>query len=593
MANKSGFVLWINTDGKMSESFVIIPAYNSSLTTVDYNGDGWPDLYLNATEYYSTSRLYKNQGLDDNGLPKLSALSYAFPTGNASLNWADFDHDGDLDFFRASWDCDLVLNEGNDVFVEHRIPMLYASNNQARTIDYDQDGDLDIYLQGTVSNTNLEGYDQPFSIVVYNQLINEQKGVTNSPPAAPANLNFHQDAAGAHFTWEPAADDHTTPQALTYDVVLFKEGEEFSKGPLDPATGNRYRLRQGYQSQKLLLTNLPVGIYTWKVQAVDQSYAGSVLTPSTLFHVIPPAPLMKDTAIYRCDRLIKLTATGTNIEWYSDEALTTRIASGVFSPVSSQTVYATQTINGARGVARVVNITVYDRTEKPAILNTPVTFCEGSTSPLYLQAQGMDLQWYKDAARTTIAGTGTYISVPAEGWTYFVTQTMQGCESLSAESIVIPVVIDSEIYYDNGDLQVAERDATSYQWYRNNSIIPDATKFFINNPDLGLYKVSIQKAPWCFENSETFLITSLETMTGNMLNIFPNPAKGDISIQLPHTTTGLLEVTDVSGRIFFSSIINQTDANLLEVASSSWDRGIYLVTFVSAKEKVVRKLILL
>jgi hypothetical protein len=592
MGDKGGFVLWTNANGKFTQTTLVISSNNASLTKVDYNGDGWPDLYLNTNDYYSTSKLFKNGKLDSKGIPQFTALNYAFPIQDVNINWADFDHDGDLDLFTASRQCTIFMNAGNDTFLEYKIPLFYASLNNAKIVDYDTDGDLDVYVTGYVTNTNFEGIEQPLSFVAYNQLIDNQKGIVNAPPATPANLTFLQDVAGAHLTWDPPVDDHTSVRSLTYDVIIYQGTKEYYKGSFDPATGKRYKLVDGYQSRELLLTNFPLGEYTWKVQAVDQSYAGSSMSALASFKIVPPAPFMKDTVIYRCDRQVLLTATGTNIEWYSDEALTQKIASGIFSPVSTQKVYVTQTVSGVRGIARPVNITVYDKTENPRVLTSPVSFCEGPTgAQVYLQAEGINLRWYKDAAKTNSAGSGSYLTVQAEARSYFVTQTKQNCESLPAEVIVTAVTIDSKIYYDNGNIMVAKQDGNVYRWYKNNLVIPGANSFSISDPEPGTYIVNITKGV-CFESSQPFVITDAEAAIENTFTIFPNPATGSFNIIVPQTP-GQIQITDVSGKVVYDSSVRGDNAVPLEVSTPSWSKGIYFVTFRNGKGKIVRKVAIL
>jgi len=185
-----------------------------------------------------------------------------------------------------------------------------------------------------------------------------------------------------------------------------------------------------------LLNNQAVGNYTWKVQAIDQSYAGSALSDAGQFFMLPPTPVMNDTTIYACGRVITLTAGGQNIEWFSDVALSTMIATGVFHPSTSQTVYVTQTIQGSRSAVNTVHITIYDRPPSPAIYRDSVNYCKSQS--VYLQASGINLRWYSNPNMSNQVGNGLAITAPPAIADFYVTQTIGDCESVPSKIVVRP-----------------------------------------------------------------------------------------------------------------------------------------------------------
>ena len=81
-----------------------------------------------------------------------------------------------------------------------------------------------------------------------------------------------------------------------------------------------------------------------------------------------------------------------------DGALTNKVASGIYSPQTSQKVYVTQTIAGMRGVARPVQITILDRPPVPVATLNPYFYCENSAGgSANLAVSGKNVMWYKDA----------------------------------------------------------------------------------------------------------------------------------------------------------------------------------------------------
>ncbi|MCK8495797.1 hypothetical protein M0L20_28280, partial [Spirosoma sp. RP8] len=98
-----------------------------------------------------------------------------------------------------------------------------------------------------------------------------------------------------------------------------------------------------------------------------------------------------------------------------------------------QTVYVSQTINGCESPRTVVKATVNAIPAAPT-LPTSATFCQFST-PGSLTATGSGLIWYGQSGRLTGAPTpGTSLSGIQS---YFVTQTISGCESPRASITVV------------------------------------------------------------------------------------------------------------------------------------------------------------
>lgn len=113
----------------------------------DFNGDGFPDLFLN-TGYSGRARVGLN-----NGTGAFSAVP--FPSLNKSIQYsaaADFDGDGDVDIFCIGFtEVWLLINNGTGNFAIGRSVLIYppVPSNFPLDVavgDVDGDGDVDVYV---------------------------------------------------------------------------------------------------------------------------------------------------------------------------------------------------------------------------------------------------------------------------------------------------------------------------------------------------------------------------------------------------------------------------------------------------------------
>ena len=121
---------------------------------VDCDNDGWADLAMTHWWDYGGSSgdgfLARNQG----GLFGIAnSTGFEISAGIEWHSWIDFDEDGDLDFFGATSGESpkdvLLANQGNGKFARITSHVLVNQNTQnimPAWGDYDNDGDLDVFL---------------------------------------------------------------------------------------------------------------------------------------------------------------------------------------------------------------------------------------------------------------------------------------------------------------------------------------------------------------------------------------------------------------------------------------------------------------
>lgn len=150
-------ITFVHSDGSTGERF-IVETVSAGVAIFDYDGDGWQDIYLlsgvplrdgGAVSQTSSNRLYRN----------LSGWSFVDVTAEAGLTdtsyslgvaAADYDSDGDLDLYVTNYGPNtLFRNNGDGTFsdVTEDAGVMASRDVGAGTcfFDFDADGDLDLY----------------------------------------------------------------------------------------------------------------------------------------------------------------------------------------------------------------------------------------------------------------------------------------------------------------------------------------------------------------------------------------------------------------------------------------------------------------
>ena len=142
----------------------------------DFDDDGCPDLYVPS---FKESRSYMFRNLGTGRFEPVTNLVTQTAAPAIAGAWGDYDNDGRLDLFVASFNgtSTLYRNLGNGEFERPAgAPTLSGTHNFAAWIDYDNDGFLDLCVSGYTSGNKLFRNlgDGTFAPVTTGSLVNER-----------------------------------------------------------------------------------------------------------------------------------------------------------------------------------------------------------------------------------------------------------------------------------------------------------------------------------------------------------------------------------------------------------------------------------
>ncbi|MEW5917702.1 MAG: FG-GAP-like repeat-containing protein, partial [Gemmatimonadota bacterium] len=179
----------------------------------DYDRDGDPDLMLGfAPGAASVLKLYRNDGARFSDVTLEAGLSRTDSAGVRQFVWIDYDADGDLDLYVALRDRPNVLfrnDAGRFSDVAPEIGLADARKSVGAVwVDYDDDGDFDLYVANQDGDANalmrndggmFTDVAVPAGAAWAGRLPNEGTNGTVRPCAADVNNDGRMDLFGANY----------------------------------------------------------------------------------------------------------------------------------------------------------------------------------------------------------------------------------------------------------------------------------------------------------------------------------------------------------------------------------------------------------
>jgi len=142
-------------DPKLDPIMPEVASMGASVSIVDYNQDGWPDIYVTNSRTGSMNHMYRNNhdGTFTDVAAELGIADVNKPGTGVSMGavWGDYDNDGYPDLYLVKWGRpELFHNDHGQHFTEVNVPAFpkWINANTATWLDYDDDGRLDLFVGG-------------------------------------------------------------------------------------------------------------------------------------------------------------------------------------------------------------------------------------------------------------------------------------------------------------------------------------------------------------------------------------------------------------------------------------------------------------
>jgi predicted nucleotidyltransferase len=184
----------------------------SSVAWGDYDNDGDLDILLTGdidiSNPISVSKVYKNNG--NNTFTEQTGISL-LGVKYSSVLWGDYDNDGDLDILLTGYadyifNSKIYKNNGNNTFTEQTgISLAGVQSGSVAWGDYDNDGDLDILLTGSVS-----------------KIYKNESRIVNVNPTAPTCSMPTVSKNSVTLSCGKATDAETPANGLSYNLCIKK-----------------------------------------------------------------------------------------------------------------------------------------------------------------------------------------------------------------------------------------------------------------------------------------------------------------------------------------------------------------------------------
>ncbi len=283
---------------------------NGGVDFADFNSDGWIDMALYGEGGRGTlepagggweciTHTYMNAKdgtFTDKAQPAINTDLRPLSSTGVGTGVIDWDMDGDYDLIVTGWNPTidtqvgfLYSGDGAGNFTdEGRIPG--GSETVVLFNDWNDDGVYDYLVSGHSWDPMwyTDGVNTGRTASVF---FNTNTTTANVKPSAPTNLAATLVEDMLTLSWDASTDDLTPAVSLSYEFFLKDGDDKFIVAPASMVGGDKDGFRMlvkhgnAYLNKFAIINDLPHGSYTWGVQAIDASYAGSAFATGT-FNIV-------------------------------------------------------------------------------------------------------------------------------------------------------------------------------------------------------------------------------------------------------------------------------------------------------------------
>jgi hypothetical protein len=223
------------------------------------------------------------------------------------------------------------------------------------------------------------------------------------------------------------------------------------------------------------------------------------------------------------------------------------------------------------------------------------TFCQGGSVGLFANTgTGYTYQWKLNGSNISGATQSSYVAT--QSGSYTVTLGGAGSGTSSPVNVTVNSLPAVPVVTRTGNV-LSTGAYTTYQWYRNGTLISGATQSSYTVTQTGGYSVRVTNSGGCADTSAALQVNSLATSVAqlnaenNVVSIYPNPAYHTSYIS---TSTELnnaeISVYGIDGKLVYHSAVGTWNKD--QQIPLTLGTGFYVVKVQSGAYQQIDKLII-